>query len=312
MKRKKYNINSDFDMWKDFNPPLNIFALKIMQRAMSLMYLKEKSDKNINVERMSIPYGLGKSMRSLLYSPKDIEKNCPCLIYLHGGGFVLPAGPHHYNNCRKYALGAGCKVLFVDYPLAPQNKYPVPLEACFDAYKWVIDNAEKLSVNKTKIAIGGDSAGGNLASVVSVRAYDNNLLLPCGQMLIYPATGSETETPSMKEFTDTPMCNSKDYKAYSKYYFNSKDDLKDRYVSPMKARDFAIFPDTYIETAEFDCLRDEAIMFAECLKKAKVKTTLNNTKETIHGYDIVEDSEITKQSINKRIKFLKSVFEKGL
>lgn len=312
MKRKKYNINPDFEKWLDFNPPLNIFAVKLTQRAMGLMYFKEKSDDNVVVERLNIPYGVGKTMKALLYSPKGIEKNCPCLLYLHGGGFVLPAAPHHYNNCRKYAVGARCKVIFIDYPLAPQYKYPVPIEACYDAYVWVLNNAEKLSINKTKIAVGGDSAGGNLASVITMKAHDNDYILPCGQMLIYPATGSEEETESMKEFTDTPMCNSKDYKAYTKFYFNSEADLKDRYVSPMKARDFTIFPDTYIETAEFDCLRDEAIIFGDILKKAKVKTTMNNTKETMHGYDVVEDSKITINSINKRIKFLKKIFDKGL
>lgn len=312
MKRKKYNIHPDFDKWANFNPPLNVFALKIMQKLMSLTFLKEKSDDEVNVERLDIPYNVGKTMRALIYSPKNIEKNAPCLLYFHGGGFVIPAAPYHYNNCRKYALSCRCKVLFLDYPLAPQKKYPVPLEACFEGYLWLIQNAEKLSINKTKIVVGGDSAGGNLASVISMKAKDNGAILPLGQMLIYPAIGADKDSSSMEEFTDTPMCNSKDYKIYQKMYFKSKLDLADKYISPMKAKDFSIFPETYIETAEFDCLRDDAIFYANKLKKAKVKVTIHNTKQTIHGYDIVEDSKITLNSLEKRIKFLKGLFDRDL
>ena len=142
-------------------------------------------------------------MKALLYSPKDIRENAPCLVYYHGGGFVIPGAPYHYNNCRKYALGARCRVLYVDYPLAPKNKYPKPVYACYEAYKWIIDNADRFSIDKTKVALGGDSAGGNLASVVCMMASDKNFVKPCALMLMYPATGSEKETKSMKKFTDT-------------------------------------------------------------------------------------------------------------
>ena len=312
MNRKKYDISPDFEQWVNFNPPINGFSLRVIQKLMGWTILKEKSDDKVNILMLNIPYGVGKTMKALLYSPNKIEGNAPCLMYLHGGGFVLPGAPHHFNNCRRYAVGAKCKVLYVDYPLAPKNKYPIPIEACFSAYKWLIENAKNLAIDPAKIAVGGDSAGGNMASVIFLKAKDNKIQLPCAQMLIYPAIGLETETESMKEFTDTPMCNSKDYKAYTKMYFKSKTDLMDRYVSPMKEKDLSIFTKTYIETAEFDCLRDEALIFAKELKKAKVKVSLHKTKQTMHGYDIVEDSEITKESLKKRIGFLKKIFEDKL
>ena len=308
-KKNKYPIHEDFKNWSKFNPPLNKFILFFEQKLLNLFYYSQKSDKTCNVDRLKISYN-NEEMRALVYYPKNLEENAPCLIYYHGGGFVLPAYNSHYNHMRKYAVRAKCKVIFVDYPLAPKHKYPTAINACFDAYKWVLDNSEELKIDKNHIAVGGDSAGGNIASVVCMLAHDKKVPMPCGQMLIYPAIGSEIITKSMEEFTDTPMCNSKDYEKYLQYYFASEQDKLDKYVSPIRAKSFDIYPSTYIETAEFDCLRDEGVMFADNLKNAGVETTLNNTKGTMHGYDIVIDSKITVNNVNKRIKFLKGIFNK--
>lgn len=306
-KRNKYPIDKDFKKWEHLNPPLNKFALFLVQKFMKVFSSKAKSDKYCTVEKINVPFG-EKKIQCFLYSPKNIDKNSPCLIYYHGGGFVLPASPHHYNNAKKYALGANCKVVFVNYPLAPKNKFPIPVKASFAVYKWVIENAETLSIDKEKIAVGGDSAGGNISSIVSMMASDEKITKPCGQMLIYPAIGLDYATKSMQTYVDTPMCNSRDYEKYLKYYLNSEKDKENRYISPIRAESFDIFPTTYIETAEFDCLRDEAIIFAYLLNRSGVKLFLNKTKGTIHGYDIEGKSNITKNSINKRIYFLNQIF----
>lgn len=309
--KTKYNIHPDFKKWSKFNPPLNRFVLFFVQKTMNLFFHKPKTDKECIVKKLSIPNGSNKPMRALLFSPTGIQKDSPCLIYYHGGGFVMPGAPYHYRNAKRYAVKAKCKVLFVDYPIAPKHKFPEPVNACFNTYKWAIENATYLSINKHLVAVGGDSAGGNLASVVSMMAFDNKIITPCAQMLIYPAIGSETKTESMKKYNDTPMCNSKDYEKYCKLYFKSNQDKKEKYISAVKASSFNIFPPTYIETAEFDCLKDEAILFAEQLKKAKIDVQLNNTIGTIHGYDIVEDSKITQDNLIKRIDFLKKHFSKN-
>jgi len=311
MKRTKYNISSDFDKWKNFNPPLNNrFVLWFFQTIMGWLGAKVKSDETCNAEKIIIPYAKNKKMKAVIYSPKIIEDDAPCLLYMHGGGFVLPGAPHHYNNAKKYALGANCKVIYLDYPLAPKNKYPIAVNACFDAYKWVIKNSKKLSINPNKIIVGGDSAGGNLSTIVSMMAYDEKITMPIAQLLIYPSVNSGLQTPSMKKFTDTPLCNSKDCKKYEEYYFEREEDKYTKYVSPLNVDNFSQFPVTYIETAEFDCLRDEARIFARKLRNEGVKVELNNTKETMHGYDMVEDSSITIENMKKRIKFLISNFDK--
>lgn len=305
--RKKYPIHSDFKRWTKLNPPINRFALFFVRHAMNLFFTAQKSDKQCMVKKIKIPFN-DKKIRAIIFSPLSIKENSPCLIYYHGGGFVMPASPHHYHNARKYALEAQCKVVFVDYPLAPKNKYPIPAQASFETYKWVMTHAKELSVDKTRIAVGGDSAGGNLSAVVSLMAHDNNIQMPCGQMLLYPAIGLDFETQSMKEFVDTPMCNSRDIDRYIKMYLKSEQDKQTRYVSPIRAESFDVYPTSFVETAEFDCLRDEAIFFACMLKIYGVKTHLHKTKGTMHGYDIVEKSPITQNSLQKRIEFLKSVF----
>ena len=310
MERKEYNINKDFEKWKNFNPPLNNkFVLGFFKTVMGWLGAKVKSDETCFVTKYKIPYGKNKKMKAVLYSPKVIEENAPCLLYIHGGGFVLPAAPHHYNNAKKYALGATCKVLFVDYPLAPKNKFPAGVNACFDAYKWLLKNAETLSINPNKIIVGGDSAGGNFSSIICMKAHDEKIKMPLAQLLIYPSINSGLQTTSMKTFTDTPLCNSKDCEKYQNFYFENDKDKFNKYVSPLNMEDYSIFPNTYIETAEFDCLRDEAKIFARTLKNANVNVDVNNTKETMHGYDMVEDSKITLESMRRRIEFLKNNFQ---
>lgn len=302
-KRTKYPIHPDFKKWTHMNPPLNRFMLPMIQKTLSLLFVREKSTKELLVEKKAIPVGDGKTIRALLYSPKDIEDNAPCLIYYHGGGFVLPAAPYHYSLAREYALRARCKVLFVDYRLAPKYKFPIALEDCYAAYCWAIENADELSIDFNRIGVAGDSAGGQLSTVVCLMAKERNQVMPCCQMLMYPAVGN-VETESMKQFTDTPMCNSKDIEKYGKYYIPDPFVGNKIYSSPIEAESLAGLPPAYVETAEFDCLRDSGILYAEKLQNFGVAVELHNTKGTMHGFDIVLKSEIVRECVNKRVAFL--------
>ena len=303
----KYDIHPDFKMWATFHPPLNKPTIKFLQSLMGLTFFKEQSDTNVIVEKLRIPFDK-KEIRAIFYTPKTLQTPAPCLVYFHGGGFVLPGAPYHYNNCRKYATFANCKVLYVDYPLAPKNQHPVPMDACFCAYRWVIENAEALGIDNTKVAVGGDSAGGTFSSIITPLAIEKGVIKPCGQMLIYPAVMMDRQTESMEKFTDTPLCNSRDCKKYEKLYFAKPEDRNDEFVAGVNNLDFSIYPPSYIETAEFDCLRDNGQLFAEKLINANVETDTNFTLQTMHGYDMVESSSITQKSLEKRILFLKKIF----
>lgn len=303
MKRRVYPIHPDFKKYENFNPPLNRFILPIMQKMMAFLVTQEKSTLDIDVLHFTIPVKNG-TVKSILYSPIGLSENSPCLVYYHGGGFVLPAAPQHFSLIKEYAKRVSCKVLFVDYRLAPKYPFPIPAEDCFNAYKWLLDHANEYSIDPKRIAVAGDSAGGELASVVCLMAMDSNIKIPCAQMLIYPVTAHALETPSILEFTDTPLCNSRDLKKYEQYYVQDEKAGKWEYMSPLDANTLDRMPPTYIETAEFDCLRDSGILYAEKLISLGVPTVLNNTKGTIHGFDIELQSSIVKTCIDNRVDFL--------
>ena len=306
-KRTKYPIHPDFKRWTKMNPPLNRALVPLIQLFLRPLYRLEKSTKKLTVRKMKISIDDGAKIRAILYSPKYVGENAPCLVYYHGGGFVIPAAPYHYKLAREYAERAHCKVLFVDYRLAPKYPFPVAPEDCYAAYSWVLAHAEELSVDKARIAVAGDSAGGQLATVVCLMAKDRGQTMPCGQMLVYPAAG-DVETESVKKYTDTPMCNSKDMEKYGKLYRPDPSVGNNVYASPIEAKSLEGLPAAYIETAEFDCLRDGGILYAERLLQFGVSAELYNTEGTMHGFDIVLDSSIVRECARRRIAFLKQVF----
>ena len=307
MKRTKYPIHPDFKKWGNMNPPLNRIILPVIQRALDVLFVREKSTAKLTVERKSIPVGNGDTIRALWYCPKNVGDKAPCLVYYHGGGFVFPASPHHYSLAKEYAQRADCKVLFVDYRLAPKYTFPVAPEDCYAAYSWVHAHAEELSVDTARVAVGGDSAGGQLATVVCLMSKERGQVMPCSQMLIYPAAGN-VETESVKMYTDTPMCNSRDMEKYEKFYRQDPSVGVNIYASPIEAESLEGLPAAYVETAEFDCLRDGGILYAERLQQSGVPTEMYNTKGTMHGFDIVLDSQIVRECVDRRIAFLRRGF----
>lgn len=309
MKKNKYPIHPDFKRWANTNPPIHRAILPVMQKVIRSLEKKETSSDKLTVTNVTIAVAKGQKIKALLYSPVGIGDDAPCLVYYHGGGFVFPAAPHHYSLVREYSPGARCHVLLVDYRLAPRYPFPTAPKDCYAAYCWLISHAKKFSIDTNRVAVGGDSAGGQLAAVVSLMARDHPQVMPCGQLMIYPVTGRGVVTESMQQFDDTPMCNSRDVKKYDKLYIQSPIRGKQEYASPLDAGSLEGMPPTYIETAEFDCLRDEGKLFAERLKQAGVSVEYHQTKGTIHGFDIVLESPIVRDCVDKRIRFLRTVFE---
>ena len=143
---------------------------------------------------------------------------------------------------------------------------------------------------------------------VCLMAVDQQLTVPCAQMLLYPAVGNCGETESIRKYTDTPMCNSKDMDTYGDWYVQDESAGKLSYRSPVEAESLERIPMTYIETAEYDCLRDGAIIYADRLRNLGISVELHNTEGTVHGYDMALKSSIVQDLIEKRIAFLKRAF----
>lgn len=308
MKRTRYPIHSDFRGWSKLHPPLNKAMLPLMQKMLGLLWLLQKSTKELTVTKKRITTFDGSKIRVLLYSPVGIPENAPCLMYYHGGGFVFPAAPNHYHLAGEYALKARCKVLFVDYRLAPKYPFPIAPEDCYAAYRWAIENAGELSIDPARIAVTGDSAGAQLAIVVCLMARDRGLAMPCGQLLPYPAVGNLPDTESYQKYTDTPMCCSKDMDKYGRYYIQDEKAGKREYSSPIHAESFEGLPPAYIETAQFDPLHDGGVLYAQRLISEGIAAELTETQGTIHGFDIVLNSPIVRKCIDARIDFLKRIF----
>ena len=298
MSKTKYDIDPEFKLLTFIHPPIDRVTITWIQKTMRLLFHTERPDRYVSVKRVNITSEDGNIVRSLLYIPKK-KKTKGCLLYCHGGGYTFPAAPNQYKLARIYAYRVGCCVLFPDYRLAPSYPFPAAPNDCFSAYKWLIGHSAG------KIAVCGESAGGTLAMAVTLRAIDENIKQPCAQMLMYPAAGNVGETESIRLYRDTPMCNSNDMDKYGKWYVQDESAGKIAYRSPVEADSFDGVPPTYIETAEYDCLRDGAVIYAEKLRKNGIKVKLHQTKGTLHGYDTLLSGSIVKRHLAKRISFLK-------
>jgi len=304
----KYNFHSDFNKVAKMHIPLSPFLLPPMNWFLTKTIQTVKPPEELKRTKARIP-GYQNGMIDLtIFEPRESQQEMPCLIYFHGGAFVLQASTYHIHLLNEIALQVPCKVIFVDYRLAPKFAFPTGLEDCFAAYRWVCENTESLGIDKDRIAVGGDSAGGALAAAVTLMARDQKTPRICFQMLVYPVTDARQITESMQNFVDTPLWNSKQNRKMWRLYLMDGVNTQREYFSPVEASSFANLPDAYIEVAEFDCLRDEGIKYAESLQKGGASVDLNETVGTIHGFEIVEGSELVRQSVQRRIAALQKGF----
>lgn len=307
--RKKYPYNKDLRLFAFLNPPVILPLLPVMQFFMKGFYYTDFSDKSLFKEKISIPLSDKEEIRAFVYTPVDIKEKCaPCIIFYHGGGFVYNAAPHHFTLAKNLAKALGAKVIFPDYRLAPKYPFPTAVKDAYDTYLYVSKNSESLGIDKNRIALCGDSAGGNLSAVVCLMAKENKIQAPCAQVLLYPFVDGNTESSSMKEFTDTPMCNTKAAVKYNKAYIPEGTTEREEWFSAVAAPDHSDLPEAYIETAEFDCLHDGGVKYYNKLIEAGTKATLLETKGTMHGYDIATKSEVYALCMKNRTEFLSRIF----
>jgi len=219
------------------------------------------------------------------YRPIGVTGNrLATLIYYHGGGFVIGNLETHDSTCRRIANRSRCQVIAIDYRLAPEHPFPVPLDDALAAFRHIRDHAEAFDADPARLAVGGDSAGGNLAAVVCQQARAAGEATPAYQMLIYPATDNTRQMASHRDFADGYFLSRDLIDWFLKHYIPAGTDLGDLRLSPLLAKDVAGLPPAFVLTAGFDPLRDEGRAYADRLLAAGIKVTYVNYPGTIHGF----------------------------
>jgi acetyl esterase len=217
------------------------------------------------------------------YTPEGIGP-FPLLVYFHGGGWVLGNLDVHDAVCRALTNAAGCVTVSVDYRLAPEYKFPAAPEDCYAVTRWVAENAGGFNGDPTRIAVGGDSAGGNLAAVVTLMARDRGGPKLVYQLMIYPITNYSFDTPSYQENARGYSLTKDDMVWFWDHYLPSEDDGKHPYASPLQAQDLSNLPPAMVITAEYDPLRDEGEQYAARLQEAGNQVTVRRYNGMIHGF----------------------------
>ncbi|MUM16778.1 alpha/beta hydrolase [Mycobacterium sp. CBMA271] len=214
-----------------------------------------------------------------------VDRTGVLLVFFHGGGWVIGDLETHDQPCRQTCRDAGVSVLSVDYRLAPEHKAPVPAQDCLAAYLWAVEHAAELGVAPDRIAVGGDSAGGNLAAVVAQQARDTGAQPPLLQFLIYPAVDFTVRRPSRDLFAEGFFLTKAAMDGFESHYLDGSEiDKADPQVSPILADNLAGLPPALITTAGFDPLRDEGNEYAEKLRAAGVPVDLRVQGPLIHGF----------------------------
>ncbi len=206
------------------------------------------------------------------------------LVYFHGGGWVIGSLDSHDETCRKLCAGAGVAVISVDYRLAPETRFPGPLHDCFDATVWVHDHAAELNVDASRIAVGGDSAGGNLAAACALLARDRNGPALAFQLLIYPVTDASFATPSYHDNAEGYLLSRNAMMWFWDHYVPQASDRSNAYAAPLAAEDLTGLPPALVQTAEYDPLRDEGEAYATALQQAGCSVAQTRYAGLIHGY----------------------------
>lgn len=235
------------------------------------------------VEDRRIPGAAGE-IGARVYTPQ-VDSTMGVLVYFHGGGWVLGDLESHDRVCRGLANRAGCVVVSVDYRLAPEHVFPAAAEDCYVATKWVAENAASLGAEASRLAVGGDSAGGNLAAAVSMMARDRSGPPIALQILFYPVTDCALDTPSQKEFAaDGFVLSRGDMEWFWKHYLGDNPEKNNPYACPFRAKNLADLPRALVLTASHDPLRDEGERFAERMITAGVKVTCTRYEGVTHGF----------------------------
>ena len=261
-------IYNNFLDGKDKNLTLTEQRAKVLATASLGTRLFDRYIRIKNIENTSINGRHGK-IPIRIYRPNE-KNNVPVIVYFHGGGFVQYNLDSHDNVCRRLCKMNEAVVISVDYRLAPEHKFPIPLEDCYDASKWIYENHSNLRIEQSEIFIAGDSAGGNLATVVCKLLLKKENIRLAGQILVYPCTDATLSQPSIDRLGKGYFLSKDKMQWFMEQYTRNYDDCYDPLVSPLFAEDLVGLPPTFLFTAEFDPLIDDGRKYAQLMEQSGV------------------------------------------
>jgi acetyl esterase len=234
-------------------------------------------------QSLAIAGPAGEIPARLYVAPGSAPEPQPLLVYYHGGGWVIGDLETHDGLCRFLAGHAGCRVLSIDYRLAPEHPFPAAVEDAFAAFSWASEQASELGADPARIAVAGDSAGGNLAAAVSLLSREAEAQ-PAMQLLLYPATDAVGGSASRDIFAEGFLLTKGDMEWFEAHYIPDGCEESDPRISMMRAGDLAGLPPAYVATAGFDPLRDEGETYAERMREAGTPVALRRYAGLIHGF----------------------------
>lgn len=232
--------------------------------------------------------GPGGTIDIRIYWPptcSDLGTDPPVVLYFHGGGFVMGDLDTHDGTCREHAVGAGAVVVSVDYRLAPEHPYPAAVEDAWAATVWVAEHGSEIGADSSRMAVAGDSAGGNVAAVIAQKARDENEPRIAFQVLWYPSTMWDNSLPSFTENATALILDAKAISDFSRWYAGDLDvSNPPAGLAPGRAENLAGVAPAYIGVAGHDPLRDDGIRYGELLAAAGVPVHVDNAETMVHGY----------------------------
>ena len=263
-------------------PELHELGVEEARTAMAAAFTAPDPEPVARIEDRSFPGPAGEVAVRISW-PEGAGPH-PGLVYFHGGGWVLGTLDTHEGACRSLTNAAKCVVVSVDYRLAPENKFPAGLDDCEAAVRWVVANAAELGIDANRIAIGGDSAGGNLAAAVALANKANAGPKLCHQLLVYPVIDARQNTPSYRENAAGYFLSAAAMKWFWGSYLNEAREGDNPLASPIRSTDLTGLPPATVITAEFDPLRDEGEAYAEQLAAAGIPVDCRRWDGIIHGF----------------------------
>jgi acetyl esterase len=282
-------------------------AAKSVQRDKKI---PSKPEAEVVTKDIAIPTANG-ALPARIYTPEG-NGPFPVIVYFHGGGWVIADLNVYDATPRGLALNTGAVVVSVDYRHAPESKFPAQHEDAWNAYKWVVENAGSFNGNSDKIAVAGESAGGNLAANVALAAKENKTVMPVHQLIVYPIASNDPNTPSKNENKETIPLSTPDLDWFIGNVFASKDETADKRINLLGRDDLAGLPPATVIAAELDPLRSETEMFADKLKEAGVQVNEKTFPGATHEFfGMAKVVPQAKEAMDLAVNDLKAAFAKA-